>query len=189
MKCPRCGKNISWNDDFCQFCGLPNPKVVGNFTKPQKNQKACPKCFKIQDKNEEFCQSCGHSFIKNAQHLSVGQKKQNLQRKNVDQAYTGDFEEFLKKWNWGAAGLTFIWGVYFQVWIAFMMFIPVINWFWWIVLGIKGTEWAYQAKKWKSQAYFKEQIEKWNKVGIILFFFFIAYTAFSIYVFFNDIFN
>lgn len=74
--------------------------------------------------------------------------------------------EEIKGWNWGAAGLTIIWGLYYRVWISLLMFVPIINYFWWIVVGIKGNEWAWRKNKWKSVESFKEAQNKWKPWGI-----------------------
>ena len=73
----------------------------------------------------------------------------------------------LKKWNWGAFFLTWIWGIGNSVWIAFIAFVLGIIWA--IVLGIKGNEWAWQQKKWDSIEHFKKTQRTWAKWGIGLF--------------------
>jgi DNA-directed RNA polymerase subunit RPC12/RpoP len=73
----------------------------------------------------------------------------------------------LKKWNWGAFFLTWIWGIGNSVWIAFLSFILGIIWA--IVLGIKGNEWAWQHKKWNSIEHFQKTQKTWAKWGIGLF--------------------
>jgi len=75
----------------------------------------------------------------------------------------------IQGWSWGAAGLTWIWGIKFEVWIAFLSFVPFINGIWWIVLGIKGNEWAWKAKPWNSVEEFKQATKPWNKWGMIVF--------------------
>lgn len=75
----------------------------------------------------------------------------------------------IRRWNWGAAFLTFVWGIYYRVWLSFLVFVPVINIFWFIILGIYGNRWAWQNNKWKSVDEFKRQQKKWNIFGIILF--------------------
>jgi len=73
----------------------------------------------------------------------------------------------LKKWNWGAFFLSWIWGIGNGVWIAFIAFILGIIWS--IVLGIKGNEWAWQHKKWNSIEHFQKTQRTWAKWGIGLF--------------------
>ncbi|MFH1404613.1 MAG: hypothetical protein ABIH21_00755 [Patescibacteria group bacterium] len=88
--------------------------------------------------------------------------------------------ENLSGWNWGAAGLGIIWGIYNRVWISFLGFIPLVGSIWWIVMGYKGNEWAWQSKQWGSLDEFKTVQNKWNKLGLIVF---IVMWALSIFLF------
>lgn len=74
--------------------------------------------------------------------------------------------EEIKRWNWGSAGLTWIWGVYHGVWISLLIFIPFVNLFMWIILGIKGSEWAWKARQWESLEVFIGSQKKWKPWGI-----------------------
>jgi hypothetical protein len=76
----------------------------------------------------------------------------------------------IKGWSWGAAGLGWIWGVYHSVWISLLSFIPILNWVWWIVMGIKGNEWAWQKRRWKNIHEFQNSQRKWGIWGIVFFF-------------------
>lgn len=77
--------------------------------------------------------------------------------------------EEIKGWNWGAAGLFWIWGASNRVWISILSFIPIINFVFWIYLGIKGSELAWRAKKWESVAKFKETQDEWKPWGVLFF--------------------
>ncbi|MBI2463831.1 hypothetical protein HYV57_02655 [Candidatus Peregrinibacteria bacterium] len=77
----------------------------------------------------------------------------------------------IKGWNWGAAGLTLIWGLYHNVWISLLSLLPVVNIVIIIVLGLKGNEWAWQAQKWQSVEQFKTAQKKWKPWGIAFFIF------------------
>jgi len=74
----------------------------------------------------------------------------------------------LGHWNWGAAFLTLWWGIYYRVWISLLIFIPVIGSFWWVVMGVKGNEWAWQKNKWLSVEEFKKAQRKWMPWAIAL---------------------
>lgn len=74
--------------------------------------------------------------------------------------------EEIKAWNWGAAGLTWIWGVYHSVWISLLFFIPLVNIVMIIILGMKGNEWAWKAQKWESVEKFLASQRKWRPWGI-----------------------
>lgn len=75
----------------------------------------------------------------------------------------------IRGWNWGAAGLGWLWGVSHNVWISLMSFVPVVGLFMWIILGIKGNEWAWQSAPWQSVEQFKVAQDKWKKWGIAIF--------------------
>jgi hypothetical protein len=89
--------------------------------------------------------------------------------------------EEIKGWNWGAAGLTWIWGVYHGVWISLLVFIPFINLVMWIILGIKGSEWAWKARKWESVEKFISSQKKWKPWGIAIFIIGILFGVLSIF--------
>jgi hypothetical protein len=74
----------------------------------------------------------------------------------------------LGHWNWGAAFLSVWWGLYYRVWIAFLVFVPVIGYFWWVVMGIKGNEWAWQKNQWLTVDEFKKAQKKWAVWAIAL---------------------
>lgn len=75
----------------------------------------------------------------------------------------------INKWNWGAAGLGWIWGAYHRVWISFLVFVPIMNYVWWIVMGLKGNEWAWKKNRWVSVEDFLAKQKKWAPWGIVFF--------------------
>ena len=95
----------------------------------------------------------------------------------------GDKSEFpkeLNKWNWGAAGLTWIWGAYHSVWMSFLSWIPILNLFFWIILGLNGNKWAWQKTKWESVEKFQLAQNKWKPWGILFFILTIILTILSL---------
>lgn len=74
----------------------------------------------------------------------------------------------IKGWNWGAAFLGIIWGIYHKVWLSFLVFVPGLNYVWWLVMGLKGNEWAWRKKRWASVSEFKSSQQKWLYAGLIL---------------------
>jgi hypothetical protein len=76
--------------------------------------------------------------------------------------------EIRNKWNWGAFGFNWIWGIGNNTWIALLMFVPVANLVMLILLGVKGNEWAWQNKHWESLEEFKRVQHLWAKVWVIL---------------------
>lgn len=77
--------------------------------------------------------------------------------------------EEIRGWNWGAAGLGWIWGVSHRLWISFLTWVPFVNIVFWIILAIKGNEWAWRKNQWKSVADFQAVQRKWMPWGIVFF--------------------
>lgn len=78
-----------------------------------------------------------------------------------------EIPEEIKGWNWGAAGLTWIWGISNGVWLSLLAFIPYFGMIWWIFLGIKGNKWAWQSSQWASVEDFQRSQDKWKPWGIV----------------------
>jgi hypothetical protein len=76
--------------------------------------------------------------------------------------------EEVKGWSWGAFFLTWIWGIGNSVWLALLAFVPFVNLVIPFVLGVKGREWAWQAKHWDSVEQFNKTQKTWGMVGLIL---------------------
>ncbi|KKW42910.1 MAG: hypothetical protein UY92_C0002G0027 [Candidatus Magasanikbacteria bacterium GW2011_GWA2_56_11] len=89
----------------------------------------------------------------------------------------------IKKWSWGAAGLGWIWGAYHSVWISLLGLIPFWGYIWWIVMGRKGNEWAWQKNKWVSVDDFLTKQRKWNQWGLA---FFIVYAGLAVMVLLSE---
>ena len=68
-------------------------------------------------------------------------------------------------WNWGAFLLTFFWSIGNQVWIGLLCLIPYLGWIMWIILGIKGNEWAWQYRRWDSIQHFRDTQRVWANWG------------------------
>ncbi len=75
----------------------------------------------------------------------------------------------IKGWNWGAAAFCTVWGIYHSVWISLLAFVPLVNYIWWIVLGIKGNEWAWSSVPWRSVEEFKQAQNKWRPWALAMF--------------------
>jgi hypothetical protein len=86
----------------------------------------------------------------------------------------------LSGWNWGAFFLSWIWGIGNNTWIAFLTFIPIVNFIMIFVLGAKGNEWAWQNKRWNSLEHFKKVQKLWGIWGLILFLISVLFMFFVI---------
>jgi hypothetical protein len=76
-------------------------------------------------------------------------------------------------WNWGASGLSILWGLSSGVWRVLWMFIPIVNIFFVIYLGMNGNKLAWRANKWESVEKFIEVQNKWKPWGILFFVLFV----------------
>jgi hypothetical protein len=74
----------------------------------------------------------------------------------------------IRRWNWGAFLLTWIWGLGNRVYVSFLSLIPVVGVVMAFVLGAKGSEWAWQNKAWPSIERFKTVQRRWTVTGLIV---------------------
>ena len=74
-------------------------------------------------------------------------------------------------WGWGPFFFTGIWGIFNNVWISLIAWIPIfpVGLIMVIVLGINGRKWAWQKKKWDSVEQFNKTQRKWSIAGIWVF--------------------
>lgn len=72
----------------------------------------------------------------------------------------------LSKWNWGAFFLYPFWGFANGMgWLFFISFIPIpliAN----VILGINGSRWAWENKRWRDIEHFVEVQRSWKNWGI-----------------------
>ena len=84
--------------------------------------------------------------------------------------------EILGKFNWGAWGLNWLWGIGNRVWIALIalgivLMIPYLGWVFALLYGIwlgkKGNELAWKAKQWRSIEHFQSVQRIWAVLAVI----------------------
>ncbi len=142
----------------------------------------CPYCHEIikapNKPNVTFlCPNCGKELI-------TYDKKEEANNR-----LTGSLQEpeNIRKWNWGAFMLSWIWGImngiYWPLYVTLaFLFINLIagsstgfDLLWLLVytgmsiaLGINGNKWAWEAKDWDSADDFQETQRKWSLVGLCI---------------------
>ncbi|MBC8060294.1 MAG: hypothetical protein H7Y18_06470 [Clostridiaceae bacterium] len=87
---------------------------------------------------------------------------------NLNTSGHGDFTTIpleIKKWNWGAFWLTWIWGISNRSYIALLAFLPIANLVVPFYLGAKGNELAWSNKQWIDMEDFKTTQRKWARAG------------------------
>lgn len=87
----------------------------------------------------------------------------------------------IDRWNRGAFLLNWIWGIGNNTLIALLMFVPLVNMVMVVVLGVKGSAWAWRNKKWDSVEQFQRVQRSWAKWGAIGW---LAFIAFGVALFF-----
>ena len=74
----------------------------------------------------------------------------------------------LDRWNWGAFLLNWIWGIGNSVFIALLMFVPLVNIIMIFVLGSRGSRWAWRNRAWRDADHFRSVQRKWAIAGIVV---------------------
>ncbi len=102
-----------------------------------------------------------------------------------------NFPPVLKRFNWGAFLLNWIWGIFHKKYITLLIFpamvIPFIGplvisvWF-----GIMGNKWAWNSKDWNSIEEFNESQKFWVRLWVVLFILGIIFIA-KVFVLFSII--
>ena len=125
----------------------------------------CPKCGKEIPENQAFCASCGAPLTQAATPGAPAPVAANTS----GMGSSAQIPPEIRGWNWGAFFLHWIWGIGNSVWIALLCLIPFVNLVMMFVLGAKGSEWAWAARKWDSVEHFKRNQKNWALAGLIVF--------------------
>jgi hypothetical protein len=79
-----------------------------------------------------------------------------------------DIPPELDRWNWGAFFLNWIWGIGNGTPIALITLIPGVGLIMMMVLGFRGSRWAWRNKRWDSVEQFKRVQRHWAIAGLIV---------------------
>ncbi|MCE5313909.1 MAG: hypothetical protein ABFD49_02610 [Armatimonadota bacterium] len=155
MKCPKC----DWeNKDGAIRCALCNADMSG----------------------EPAAAACQGQQAGQPSQPSVGQQYSNFssgQYQPGGPAYSnntsgGGSTVFVplevRGWNWGAFLLGWIWAIANRTWIGLLALVPYIGVIMWVVLGVKGNEWAWQNRRWDSVEQFKATQRVWAYWGLAM---------------------
>jgi hypothetical protein len=83
----------------------------------------------------------------------------------------------IRRWNWGAFLLHWIWGIGNDTYIALLTLVPLVNVVMVFVLGAKGSEWAWRNKRWRDVAHFRRVQRNWAIAGALVWIGFIGLFA------------
>lgn len=92
-----------------------------------------------------------------------------MQENTSGQGASAVVPDEIKGWNWGGFFLNWIWSIGNQVWIGLLALIPCVNLVIAILLGVKGSEWAWQNRKFESVDQFKKVQHAWAIWGVAVF--------------------
>jgi hypothetical protein len=73
----------------------------------------------------------------------------------------------IRGWNWGAFLLSWIWGIGNATPLALLTLVPCVGIVMPFVLGAKGTEWAWQNRRWHGTSDFQRTQRSWAVAGIV----------------------
>lgn len=124
----------------------------------------CEKCGNSMSEEAKFCNKCGTPILISTTQVELQENKKDA------------LPSELKKWNWGASLLGWIWAVGNKAYLMailgiIIILIPYVGWLVSIILfGIKGNEWAWESKKWDNLEHFKRVQKLWRNwaIGITL---------------------
>jgi len=73
-----------------------------------------------------------------------------------------------ERWNWGAFGLSWIWGIGNRTPAAWFVLVPFAGWFGMpFLLGLKGNEWAWRNGNWPDLETFRTAQRLWARRALV----------------------
>jgi hypothetical protein len=82
--------------------------------------------------------------------------------------HTAEIPPELDRWNWGAFLLNWIWGIGNDTFIALLSLVPGLGFIMMIVLGLRGSRWAWRNGRWDSVEHFKHVQRRWAIWGVVV---------------------
>jgi len=116
--------------------------------------KECPYCGESINIMAKKCKHCGE-WLEEKEALPSSQSVQLTA--DIGQAIPNE----IRKWNWGAFLLSWIWGIRNKSYWTFLALIPYFGYLWIFVCGVKGNEWAWKNQKWESVEQFNNVQKTW----------------------------
>jgi hypothetical protein len=92
-------------------------------------------------------------------------------------------EKAKKGWNWGAFLMPLQFGIANKAYMTFLMLVPLLNFVWPFICGIKGAEWAYESGLFKNIDEFNGAMKSWNRIGFVMFVLILVLIIFYILIF------
>jgi len=113
--------------------------------------KICPKCNWQNADTASACAQCFADLDAQAAPNAVppvqeppGYAQVGAAGNTSGMGSTAAVPQEIMGWNWGAFFLSWIWSIGNSVWIGLLSLVPCLGFIMVIVLGVKGSEWAWQ---------------------------------------------
>jgi hypothetical protein len=90
-------------------------------------------------------------------------------------------------WNWGAFFFGWLWGISNGVMISLLTLVPYVGAIMFIVLGVKGNEWAWRNRRWDSIEHFRNSQRKWGIASAVVFLLSVIMLLFIFFSFPSDL--
>lgn len=129
----------------------------------------CSNCGHNIAQGDEFCPQCGNKIVAQGEKTAKGPTEPKVE-------LTSEEEKYLKKWSWGAFGLTFVWLFFSKLgWFAIPYVLvglipmagPLIAVGLVFYFAIKGRRKSWSTGEWKSFSEFRERQRKLDIAGKI----------------------
>ncbi|QTA93168.1 hypothetical protein [Desulfonema magnum] len=177
--CDHCGKNVSdhqelteWEEQtempVCGRClrGLNQGEDWGENDLPpdMQGKDRCRRCGgELSSENIFYHKSRTKKYVcaPCREELSAVRNKVFQTANTSGQGNAAIVPPEIRKWNWGAFFLSWIWGLGNRTNIALLCLVPLVNIPMRFVLGVKGNEWAWRNVKWDSVEHLLRVQKKW----------------------------
>lgn len=174
MTCSRCGYMTGPFDKSCPRCSHPDyvaSAIAPAQTEQDVNLIPCPACQQTVSSQAVACPKCGQPIFKaaNSSTFPIPISPNVLAGNGSGTGPTAILPDELKGFNWGACLLGWVWAICNNTWIGLLCLIPYIGLIMFIILAIKGNEWAWQNRQWENAEQFKQVQAIWTRSGIITF--------------------
>jgi len=126
----------------------------------------CAEC-KVELQGKIYCNTCAEEILLDKAKREVSKPVAAIitEENTSGQGKVAVIPQEIRGWNWGAFLLNWIWSIGNNVWIGLLALIPYAGVIMAIVLGVKGSEWAWRSKRWESTEHFRRTQRTWAYWG------------------------